>query len=205
MEEKHYEYPMLFYVGCDFAVSKEDHANRTSFTVGGLTIEPMLQIVAQHVGRWDTSQWIEVMFRLNAKFHPDMFFLEGGVIWKAIEPMLNREMRERGVFLPIQVMNPVKDKKVRGRAFQKRHKAQGMRFDKQMLRYEEYEAELMRFTGNSEALLDDQFDSTATLCMGLENLTKPEEADFEDDETIEFNYMAEALKGDGGRSLVTGY
>jgi predicted phage terminase large subunit-like protein len=205
MKEDHFDYPMLFYIGCDFAVSKEDHANRTSFTVGGLTIEPMLQIVDEHVGRLDTGQWIELMFVLDSRYHPDMFFVEGGVIWKSIEPMLNREMRERGHFLPIQVINPVKDKKTRGRSFQKRHKAGGIRFAKHASWYEGYESELMRFTGDSEAVQDDQFDSTATLCIGLENLSKPEEEDFETEDEMNFEMQSQMLKSDGGRSLITGY
>lgn len=205
MEEKHHEYPMIKYIGCDFAVSKEDHANRTSITVGGVTIEPMLQIIDQYVGRLDTGQWMDLMLSLNKKYEPDMFFVEGGIIWKAIEPMLNRMMRESDNFLPIQVINPIKDKKTRGRAFQKRHKAQGIRFDKRAEWYEPYEAELMRFTGESEALQDDQFDSTATLCLGLENLNAPQEEDYETDEEAEFNYAAEVLRGDGGRSVTTGY
>lgn len=206
MEEKHYAYPMIKYIGCDFAVSKEDHANRTSMTVGGLTAEPLLQIIDQHVGRLDTGQWIDLMFALDKRHSPDMIFVEGGIIWKAVEPMINREMRERSHYLPIQVLNPIKDKKTRGRAFQKRHAAGGIRYDKQAFWYEEYEAELMRFTGDSEALKDDQFDSTSTLCIGLESLNnKLEESDFESDEELEFSHQAEMLKGNGGRSLVTGY
>ena len=45
-----------------------------------------------------------------------------------------------------------------------------MRFDKHAGWYHGYEEELLRFTGFGEAILDDQFDSTAILVRGLGEL-----------------------------------
>jgi hypothetical protein len=127
------------------------------------------------------------------------------MIWKAIRPILEREMRSRDVWIPYTAITPVSDKKVRGRSFQKRMKARGMRFAKDTYWYEEYEAELQRFTGDNEAVLDDQFDSTAILCRGVEDVKEVEAEDFETDSEIEFAMLAEAAKGKSGRNRVTGY
>ena len=156
-----------FSVGCDFAVSKADRANRTSFTVGGRSADNLTHVTDQLVDRWDTEEWMDVMFTLEDRYHPDTFYVEDGVIWKAIAPTLYREMQLRNKFLNCFPINPTRDKATRGRPFQKRMRAGAMRFDKEASWYPGYEAELLRFTGFSEAVLDDQFDSTAILVKGL--------------------------------------
>jgi predicted phage terminase large subunit-like protein len=205
MKEEHYDAPMVKYVGCDFAVSKEDSANRTSFTVAGRDIDNRLNFIDQRVGRWEVGHWIDEMFSIQEAHSPDMFFVEGGVIWKAVAGMINAEMLKRDIWLAITVINPVKDKKTRGRNFQKRMRAKGCRFDKKADWYEPFEAECLRFTGESEALLDDQFDSAALLVKGLEEFSAPEEDDYTPDEELEFNRQATRSRTDLGRSPVTGY
>lgn len=195
----------VYGVGVDFAISKADSANRTSFTVAGKCTDNILHFVDQRVDRWNTTEIIDAFFSVNEAWHPDMFWVEDGVIWKAIKSTLEAEMKRKDIWLPITPMMPIKDKKVRGRAFQKRMQARGCRFDKEGSWYDEYEAELLRFTGESEALLDDQFDSTAWVSRGFELMTVDED-DSNTDEEEEFNFLSASLrKGGDGRSLVTGY
>jgi predicted phage terminase large subunit-like protein len=205
MEAKDFEKPKRNYVGVDFAISTKDKANRTSFTVGGKCVDNLIHVIDQRVGRWDSEEIIETFFDLQGAWKPDMFFVEDGMIWKAIRPILEREMRTKDVWIPYTAITPVSDKKVRGRSFQKRMKARGMRFAKETYWYDEYEAELQRFTGDNEAVLDDQFDSTAILCRGVEDVKEVEAEDFETDSEIEFAMLAEAAKGNSGRNRVTGY
>jgi predicted phage terminase large subunit-like protein len=190
-------------VGCDFAVSKADSANRTSFTVGGRTVYNRTCIVDQRVGRWDTAEWIDVMFEIQERYDPDIFYVEDGVIWKAVAPTIYREMRLRDKWLNCVPLLPVKDKATRGRPYQKRMRAGAVVFDKDASWYPGYEAENLAFTGVSEAKLDDQFDSTATLFLGLDRAPDLEDEDFESDEDRD---MRENDPRFGqGRSTVTGY
>lgn len=203
MREEDHDAAKLIKVGCDFAVSKADKANRTSFTVGGRDARNIISIIDQHAGRWDPVEWIDRLFDIEQKHSPEEFIVEGGVIWTAIETTLYNEMRERDIWLTIRVINPVRDKAARGRPFQKRHRAGGMRYDKDADWYPPYEAELMRFTGMSDAIADDQFDSTALLVKGFEASAAVEEEDFYDEEELE---MAHARPNQNeGRSQVTGY
>lgn len=195
----------VYRVGCDFAISKADSANRTSFTVGGSDVDSLLHIVDQHVARLDSLEIIELFFFVNEAWHPDMFFVEGGQIWLGLEPMLQREMRDRDIYIPYTVLNPIKDKAIRGRSLQKRMKAGGARFDKEAPWFTTYEDELLRFTGMSEALLDDQFDSSATLAKGIENMTPTEDEDELSEEDLEMLAMSKKLQKNSGRSQVTGY
>lgn len=203
MRELDYDAAKHFYIGCDFAVSKADKANRTSFTVGGLAQDATLSIVDERVDRWDAEEWIDVMFQLETRYRPEVFFVEDGVIWKAVAPTLYREMRLRKKFLNCLPLNPTKDKAARGRPFQKRMRAGAVRYDKDASWYPAYEAELLRFTGYSDAVLDDQFDSSAILVKGLDQMPEPDEEDFLDDEELEFR--AQQTRVRDGRSKVTGY
>lgn len=203
MTEEDYHSPKILGVGVDFAISKADKANRTSFTVGGKDAANLLHVVDQRVGRWDSTEIIERFFEVDAAWHPDFFIVESGQIWLGLSPILYNEMLKRDRFLNIQTRTPIKDKAVRGRSFQNRMRARACRFDKTASWYEAYEAELLRFTGMSEATLDDQFDSSALLSLGFEDAAQVEDEDLMDDEELEIinNDPRKAM----GRNTVTGY
>jgi len=190
-------------VGCDFAVSKADRANRTSFTIGGTMADNVTCIIDQRVDRWATDEWIDEMFLIQKRHDPEVFFVEDGVIWKSISPALYREMKLRDEWLNCYPITPVKDKATRGRNYQKRMRAGAVRFDKDAEWYAGYEAENLRFTGFSEATLDDQFDSTAILFKGMDSLPDLEEDDFEAEEELEMR--RQDPRREAGRSSVTGY
>jgi predicted phage terminase large subunit-like protein len=196
---------MRFYVGVDFAISKKDTANRTSFTVGGKDSENITHIIDQRVGRMDSLEIINEFFFVQECWHPECFFVENGQIWKAVEPILVQEMQTRDIWLNITALTPISDKKARGRSFQKRMKARGVRFYAEASWFIEYREELLLFTGDAEAMLDDQFDSTATLFLGLENSTATEEADDISEDDLVMAQAAEQIRNRSGRSRVTGY
>lgn len=204
MEEIDRECEKVVGVGVDFAVSKADAANRSSFTIGGKDTRNLLHFMDFRVDRLNSLEIIEEFFSIQARWSPDMFFVEDGVIWKSIRPMLDSEMVKRDIFISVKPIMPIKDKAVRGRPLQKRMRAGGCRFDKEISGYQSFEAELLRFTGNSEALLDDQFDSAALLARGFEEVVV-EEKDFETDDEAEFENMAALKRGGDGRSVITGY
>lgn len=205
MREEDYETFKIYSVGVDLAISKADTANRTSFTVGGKDLSNTLHHVDQRVGRMDSTEIIDEFFSVESRWSPKMFYVEDGVIWKAIAPVLYAEMRRKDIYLNLTAILPIKDKKARGRSLQKRHKAGGCRYDKSADWYDEYEEELLKFTGDSEALLDDQFDSSAILSKGLEDEADVDEEDAMTEDEVEFERLAAKSKGDEGRSHVTGY
>jgi len=194
---------VLFYAGADFAVSTSASADRTSFTIGCKGIGSRLCIIDQRDGRWSPDVWIDEMFLLQQRWNIDTWFVEDGVIWKALSPTIHQEMRRREVFLNLVPILPVKDKSVRGRAFQKRTRAGAIAFNTEATWFPEYSYEILRFTGREGATHDDRFDSTATLCLGLERAADLEASDFMSEEEIEFErndprYLI-------GRNAVTGY
>lgn len=198
--------PMRNFCGVDFAISKADHANRTSFTVGGLAMDTTLCIKDQRVGRMDTTEIVNSFFEIH-KFHNiEIFFPEDGQIWKAVAPVLYSRMRRSGIWLNIHPLPAIKDKAARGRGLQARMRGGGARFDTEASWFESYKNELLDFRADAEATLDDQFDSTVHLNNGIEDIVEQDEDDFKDDETLAEEQEAEEQRGSaGGRSKITGY
>ena len=203
MEDEDFEANVQIAAGVDFAISKAAKANRSSFTFAGRTVENQLNFFFQDKGRWATDEIIDRMIELEEQLHPEVWFVEDGVIWKAIEPILNQEMRLKNVFLNCVPLSSIKDKATRGRSFQKRMKALTCKFDKQAEWYPDYEHECLRFTGYSDSVLDDQFDSSAILSRGFDTMPMMSEEDFMTEEEIEA--LRTDPPGHAGRNATTGY
>lgn len=207
MSEEDHEIAKLVCSAWDFAVSQADAADNTSCTVGGKCIRNLLHVVDQRKGRWASPRIMDEMFAVQQRWRPDIQFVEDGVIWKALAPMVYKEMQQRDIWINIVPLPSVKDKATRGRILQRRHRGGGMRFDKEASWYADYEFELLRFTENARALKDDQFDSTSLLCRGFEQMPDMEQEDFE---TPEETFHRTALPDHFGRQDVepgwsTGY
>jgi hypothetical protein len=207
MKEADYESDKIYVAGADFAVSKSDSANRTSFTAGGKDINNIVHITGQFTKRCDTAEWLEELFIFHARWQPQVFVVEDGQIWKSVFPFIAREMQLREIWINFHPITPVKDKAVRGRSLQRRHKCGGMRFDKDADWYPGYEAELLTFTGVTDAKADDQFDSSALVSVGFDLLPTIDTDDFKTDEEEQMERESRTSRSQvrGGRSAMTGY
>lgn len=203
MNADDYESDKLVCAAADFAISKADKANRTSLTVGGKDVGNLLHIIDQRIGRWDSYEIIENIFAVHRAHRPDVFFVEKGHIWQTLYPIVKKEMAERDIWINFVESSPSKDKATRGRSLQRRMRAHGVRFDKRAEWYPPYEAELLRFTGHSDAAADDQFDSTALLSIGFDQLAEVIEEDFWEEE--EFEMVRNNPRDMMGRDATTGY
>lgn len=214
MGEKDFELPKVICAGADFAVSKADMANRTSFTIGGKDAANRVHHLDFRVGRWSSTVtrveasngergWIDEMFDIQTRWQPEVFFVEDGVIWQAVRRIVFQEMQERDIFLNIEALTPIKDKATRGRSYQKRHRAGACLYNTAAEGFEGMKEEQCKFTGQTEAKLDDQFDSAATLHLGLDRMALLEDEDFEPEEELEMRRRDPRKVG--GRSVVTGY
>lgn len=195
-------------VGVDLAISKEDSANKSSFIVGGKRVGGHCDVLSRRNDRMDAGDLINTFFELQALFTPQFFFVEDGQIWKTLKYTLEAEMRERNVYLNVVPKVASKDKATRGRPMQKRMKFGGLSFNKEMEGYEEYEAVMLLFTAEAEAQEDDDFDATAWLVIGLEEMPDvlPEDAVPDDPDNDDQDLPPELRRAtEDGRSQVTGY
>lgn len=203
MKPKDQDSPKVIGASADFAISKKDRANRTSLTVGGMDVDNLLHFIGQNVGRWDSEEIIDELFITQALWHPDVFWVESGQIWLSLWPTIKKEMLKRGIWINFVEKASIKDKKSRGRSLQKRMKGGGTRWDTEAEWFAPMQDEMLRFTGDSEATLDDQFDSAALLSLGFEDMAQVEEEDFEEEEEVEMR--RQDPRASMGRNKVTGY
>ncbi|MGL5736918.1 MAG: terminase large subunit domain-containing protein [Beijerinckiaceae bacterium] len=105
------------YGSSDYAVT-DGGGDYTVHTVWGIDSRGDVFRVEQWKGQTASDQWIERKLDLIAKYKPLCWFGEGGVIQKAVEPMLRRRMRERSVHCRLEWLPSVADKPTRARSFQ---------------------------------------------------------------------------------------
>lgn len=198
MTEDDLETDKLICAGWDFAVSQSQSANKTCCTVGGKDINNILHIVDQRIEKMHSLQIIDEFFTVQDRWHPECHFVEDGQIWKAIYPMLQKEMLARDQWLTLIPIPSVKDKPTRGRIFQRRHRGGGMRFHKKAAWYPACEHECLRFTEHAQATEDDRFDSISILCRGFEQMPDIDSENFTSEEEYEFR------RQDPRRALIPG-
>lgn len=203
MEDDDHQSAKVVCAAWDFAISTKEYSDRTSCTVGGKDVLNLLHIFDQRLGRWAADRIVDEMFSVQQAHEPIFQFVEKGSIWESLSTIVYKEMQKRDRWINLVPMASTKDKAARGRTFQKRHRARGMRFDKQASWYPGYEAECLKFTGHGQATEDDQFDSTSLLCRGYEDMPEIEQEDFKTDEESEFE--RQDPRQSQGRSAVTGY
>lgn len=110
--------PSLRYYGTsDYAVT-DGGGDYTVHRIWGIDASGAIYRVAGWRGQTSSDVWIEEKLNLIARYKPLAWFGEGGVIQKAIEPMLTRRMRERKVFCRMEWLPSVADKPTRARSFQ---------------------------------------------------------------------------------------
>lgn len=203
MEDGDFTSQKLICAAADFAISKKDRANRTSLTIAGKDQQNILNFLDQRVGRWDSLEIVEEIFAIQAQWHPDCFFVEHGQIWLSLWPLIRQEMQRRGIYINFIERKPIGDKASRGRSLQRRMRAGATRWAAEAHWFEGMRDEMLRFTGFSEATLDDQFDSSALLSLGFEDLSDVESEDFASNDD---NFLRrEDPRQAAGRNETTGY
>ena len=193
-----------YYAACDLANSTNDRADYTVISVVGVDEHGGMHVEDIRRFRGEMDEIINEIFSVQARYQPEMFAMEGGVIEKAIKPSLNKEMgtpKRNNMYINLEIMPPIGDKKTRARALQARMKSGSVRFNHEADWYLDLEHEMLRFPKGSH---DDQIDSLAYIGLMMEKMI---EADT-DTEIWEKNYEAEfGGFGYGGqaRNATTGY
>lgn len=110
--------PSLRYYGTsDYAVT-DGGGDFTVHRVWGIDPSGDVYRVDGWRGQTASDEWIERKLDLIKKYKPLCWFGEGGVIQKAVEPMLKRRMRERNTHCRLEWLPSVADKPTRARSFQ---------------------------------------------------------------------------------------
>jgi len=149
------------YIAWDFAISEKKQNDYTVGCVGLQDDDDVLHIA--EVIRFksgDSFFIVESILNLCARWASPSLVLgfEDGQIFRAIEALLKKRMRERKMYPSIQVLKPITDKMARARALQGRMQQGMVSFNDNAEWYSETKAEMLRFPAGVH---DDQVDSLA--------------------------------------------
>lgn len=110
---------LMVYGTSDYAVT-DGGGDYTVHRVWGVDAQSNIYRLDGWRGQTAADVWIEQKLDLIAKHKPLAWFGEGGVIQKAVEPMLRRRMQERKTFCRLEWLPSIHDKPTRARGFQAR-------------------------------------------------------------------------------------
>ena len=192
---------LVYYATCDLAVSKNEKADYSAFTIAGMDEDSKLHLVRVIKNRLDSMEIIETVFMIQRIYAPVLFGFEKGTIQKSLGPILNMEMLKQNIFINTVLISPSQDKISRARSIQARMRAGAVRFDKDEDWYQAFEEELLRFPRDKH---DDQVDAWAYMGLLLDRMWEAPTVVEEEDEEYRL-MMRKNTSDNSGRSLITGY
>ena len=147
------------YIAWDFAISEK---KQNDYTVGTVLLQDENDVlhVAEMV-RFKSADGlfiVESILNLSSKYPSkgQIIGFEDGQIYRAIEALLKKRMRERQMYPATQVLKPITDKMARARPLQGRMQQGMVSFNSSAEWYDTCRAELLRFPAGAH---DDMVDS----------------------------------------------
>lgn len=148
-------------IAWDFAISEKKQNDYTVGTVGLQDDDDILHIADQVRFRsGDAFYIVEAILNLAQKWYSPSIVLgfEDGQIYRAIEALMKKRMRERQFYPSTVVLKPITDKLARGRVLQGRMQQGMVSFAAGAPWYDSLKTEMLRFPAGAH---DDQVDSAA--------------------------------------------
>lgn len=166
------------FIAWDFAISEKKQNDYTVGTVLLQDYDDVLHVVDQvRFKSGDAFFIVEAILNLAHKWHNPSLVIgfEDGQIYRAIESLLKKRMRERQFYPPTMVLKPITDKLARARALQGRMQQGMISFSASGDWYDGLRTEMLRFPAGAH---DDQVDSLSwavQMVVGREPPKKPAE------------------------------
>lgn len=166
-------------IAWDFAISEKQHNDYTVGSVGLQDFDDVLHI-AEMVRFKSGDAFVIVDAILNTAkrwYHPSLTIgVEDGQIYRSIEALLKKRMREMNFYPPIVVLRPITDKQARGRALQGRMQQGMVSFNHEGEWYDVARNEMLRFPAGVHDDCVDSLAWLAQLAVGKEPPQRAKEA-----------------------------
>ncbi len=110
-----------YYATSDFAVTEPEGSNDPDFTehtIWGVDCNGDSWLIDNWFKQTSADEWIDSLLDLQKQYKTLRWFGEGGVIRRAVEPFLNKEIKRRRIYPRMEWINPVREKVVASRSFQ---------------------------------------------------------------------------------------
>ncbi len=153
------------FIAWDFAISEKKQNDYTVGTVGLQDEDDVLHITDQVRFKSGDALFIcDAILNLSKKWDNGNVVVgfEDGQIYRAIESLLKKRMKERKQYLSVQVLKPITDKLARARPLQGRMQQGMVSFTDKGDWYDGCRTEMLRFPAGAH---DDQVDSASWMAM----------------------------------------
>ena len=166
------------YIAWDFAISERAHNDYTVGTVGLQDYDDVLH--AAEVVRFksgDAFFIVESILSLAKRwYHPSLTLgFEDGQIYRSIEALLKKRMRETKFYPSVVVLRPITDKMARGRVLQGRMQQGMVSFNHEAEWYDTVRNEMLRFPAGVHDDCVDSMAWMAQMAVGSEPPKAPKE------------------------------
>jgi predicted phage terminase large subunit-like protein len=203
MGDKDFTSRKLYYIGCDLAFATEHtvKGDYTTFAVGGVDEEGILNVIEVVRQRMDSVEAVQTILDLNKRYDPQYFFFEKGAMTNSVLPHLSVAMTEQDNYATYELFARVVDKISFAQTIRARLRSKRVRINKREGWYGDLESEMLRFPRDRH---DDQVDALAILGRGVEKFVEaPTAKEVAEEEYLEEMVMSDL--NDQGRSETTGY
>jgi predicted phage terminase large subunit-like protein len=159
------------FVAFDFAISEKKQNDYTVGTVGLQDSDDKLHVVDMvRFKSGDGMFIVDSILNLCQKWYSPGLVLgvEDGQIYRAIESLLKKRMRERQFYPPIQLLKPITDKLARARPLQGRMQQGMVSFADGAEWYDTARTEMLRFPAGVHDDIVDSLAWLATMVVGRE-------------------------------------
>lgn len=168
---------MQVYIASDYAVTEEGQGDNPDWTVHevwAVDDERNIYLLDMWRGRTKSDVWVREWVRLVKKWKPLRAFEEGGVILRAVGPLINAAMQDERVFVSRMQLASITDKPSRAQALlglaamgkmylPHRHQVS----DGMLVHLDAFEKELLTFPGGTK---DDTVDAATLMARGIDKV-----------------------------------
>lgn len=163
------------YMAWDFAISEKKHNDWTVGVVGLQDSNDDIHIVDLiRFKSADVTVMVDHIMQTARRWSMDVGGIqagfEDGQIFRAVEPVLRREMKNRRMYFPTKTLKPFTDKMARARPLQGRMQNGSIRFDTSAPWFDTLRTEMLRFPAGAH---DDQVDALAWLVQLVNDNAPP--------------------------------
>ena len=166
------------FIAWDFAISEKKQNDYTVGTVCLHDSDDVMYVVDQVRFKSANAFFIvESILNLSSKWYSpsQQLGFEDGQIYKAINALLKKRMRERQYYPSTMVLQPITDKMARARSLQGRMQQGMVVFDSSAAWYDVTRAEMLRFPSGVHDDCVDSLAWAANMVIGREPPAKPKE------------------------------
>lgn len=163
-------------IAWDFAISEKTHNDYTVGSVGLQDDNDMLHVAEViRFKKGDAFFIVDSILSLAQRwYHPSLILgFEDGQIYRSIEALLKKEMRNRHFYPRVEVLRPITDKKARASALQGRMQQGMVSFSDTAQWYDTVRTEMLRFPAGVHDDCVDSLAWMAQLAVGREPPAKP--------------------------------